>query len=189
MRNSAHGATSMSHVHSRCRDKPLTCLLSARPSSQAPGSDAESEPNRYPIRIRTCGGGSDPNPNLRRRNRSESEPGPAEPIRIRTWPGETDPNPNSRKKRIRTPNPDPNPAKHEPSVLYRDLIDTAMHGMTSARPRACHYACQIAAMTSSRLFVAERIEPRHSSSERHPPWQEPSKLCSSIEGSSGKPQT
>ena len=30
---SAHGATSMSHVHSRCRDKSLTCLLSTRPSS------------------------------------------------------------------------------------------------------------------------------------------------------------
>ena len=29
----AHGAMSMSHEHSRCRDKSSTCLLSARPSS------------------------------------------------------------------------------------------------------------------------------------------------------------
>ena len=82
---------------------------------QAPGSDAESEPNRYPIRIRTCGGGSDPNPNLARRNRSESEPGPAEPIRIRTLSAETDPNPNSGKLTEPNPNPDPNPAKREAS--------------------------------------------------------------------------
>ena len=31
--------------------------------AQTPGSDAELEPNRPPIRIRTRGGLSDPNPN------------------------------------------------------------------------------------------------------------------------------
>ena len=87
---------------------------------QAPGSDAESEPNRPPIQIRTLGGRSDPNPDL----------AVPEPIRIRTASDETDPNPDpecrirnryrsisrsesklERKKRIRTPNPDLNPAK------------------------------------------------------------------------------
>ena len=63
---------------------------------QAPGSnsDAESEPNRPPIRIRTCEGRSDPNPNLRKPIRSEFEPRAPNPIRIRTLGAEIDLNPN-----------------------------------------------------------------------------------------------
>ena len=49
-------------------------------------TDAESEPNRPPIRMRTRSGRTEPNPNL-------AVPGP---IRIRTPSAETDPNPNSR---------------------------------------------------------------------------------------------